>query len=73
MFLPSFTLPFSGREYPYGMLTAMMEDLHTNVSMYANNAIIVNSPFNPYMASRFAINNLGQIDQSQGGIGYMLV
>lgn len=56
-FLPSFTLRLSSREYPYGMPTAMMANLQTNASRYADNTMTVASPLNPYLASRSSISN----------------
>lgn len=43
----------------------MMADLQTNVSIYTDNAMVVASPFNKYMASGSTINNLDRIGQSQ--------
>ena len=41
-FLPSFTLPPGGREYPYDMPTTMMDDLQTNAFKYVDNVMICN-------------------------------
>lgn len=57
-FFPIFTLPSGGKEYPYGIQIALMADLHTNASIYADNIIVVVSPVNQYMASGSSISNL---------------
>lgn len=70
-FLPGFTLPTGGREYPYGMPTALMVGLHTNASTYANNAMVVASSVNQHMASRSSRNNLGRMGQTQEGLRHI--
>lgn len=64
-FLPSFTLFAGGKEKPYGMSTALMADLQTNASKYADNAMVVAFSVNNYMTSESAINNLGLRSQPQ--------
>lgn len=70
-FLLTFTVPFAGREYPYGMSVAMMADLQMNTSMYADNAMIVAFPFNPYLTLGSSINSLRREGWSQEGLGYI--
>lgn len=45
--------------------------LQTNASMYADNAMIIASPLNQYLASGSAINNLSGMAQPQEGLGYV--
>lgn len=70
-FLPSFTIPHGSREYPYGILTAMMTDIQTSASTYVNNAMIIASLLNPYLASRSAISNPSRMTQPHGRLGYI--
>lgn len=64
-YMPSFTLQI--RDHPFGMSTAVMGGLHTNSSMFSNNAIVVQSPLNHHLASGYAINNPIQFHQPQVG------
>lgn len=70
-FLLNFTLPPGGREYRYGIPTTMMTNLQTNAYTYAYNLVTIASPFNPYLASGFAISNPSRMAQSQRGLGYI--
>lgn len=71
-FLPIFTLTLGGKGYPYGIPTKMIKGLQTNMSMYVSNAMVVVSPFNPYLESKSIINSPGRMGQSLGGLGYIL-
>ena len=42
-----FSMPMNNRDYPYGMPTLMMVDLHTNMSNFSDNAIETVSSYNP--------------------------
>lgn len=67
-FLPSFTLPYGSREFPYGMPTTMMVDLQTSASTYADNPMTITSPFNSHLALGSTISNPSQMAQQQGGL-----
>lgn len=56
-----------GREQPYGMLTSVMENLHTNHSTFADNVANV---YSPLLASGSTIGNPGRTIQSQLGMRF---
>ena len=61
--------PFS-REYTLGMPSSLMEGINTQSSVYADNAVAVHSPFNPYLGSGSAINSNLRQNQPQVGLGF---
>ena len=61
--------PFS-REYTLGMPSSLMAGINTQPSVYADSAVVVHSPFNPYLGSGSAIQSNFQQNHPQAGLGF---
>ena len=62
---PGFSIPFGGREQPYGMPTLLMESLHNVASIFSETVVNITSPL---QGSGSGVN-VGQNNQSLG-LGY---
>lgn len=55
-----FSMPPSGRDYPYGIPTSVMDNRQTNISTFSDNAVATTPLYNPYNASAPTINNMAR-------------
>lgn len=54
------SMPMNNGNYPYGMPTSMMVDLHTNMSMFSDNTVETTPLYNPQNSYVSTINNMGR-------------
>lgn len=52
------SISMSNRDYPYGMPMLMIDDLHTNMSIYSDNAMATEPSYNPHNDFALTIENM---------------
>src|ERR1044072_7692822 len=69
---PASQIPFPPflREYTLGIPSSLMAGINTQSSVYADNAVDVHSPFNPYLGSGSTINSNIRQNPPQIGLGF---